>query len=421
MAAPRTVEGDGLHRINNALADTELRLLIAACGRPATPTLQSTIDACLAAPIRWPHLTALAARHRVAGLVHDTLFRAGVDPAVLADSGLTTLTQRGTLLALQLAREAVRLQAAFNSAGLAAIVVKGAPLGTLAYGNVGIKHCWDIDLLVQAHAVAAARRLLLELGYAMTEPAGLEDAQFERFCAFSKEAIFINAFGLAVELHWRLVDPPEMLAEADPFADCRTVAIAGGEVCTLGDRIHLAYLACHGQRHGWSRLKWIADVHGLIARQPPSTTATMIEGAARHGAGRSVAAALWLCHDLFALDVDAELLRDWRKRATMRMIRATNHRCIAAPLGGSELPIYSRTNLAILATVLAAAPTWRVRWGFFKTIWNRPVERALRPPESLARYSVRRFIQVMVGLPARVARDRALSRKAKAGPRQNQE
>ncbi|WP_082730314.1 nucleotidyltransferase domain-containing protein [Sphingomonas sp. CCH10-B3] len=392
--------------------DNELRLVVAACRAPDDPQRAHAVEEALAAPIRWPRVAALAERHRIAGLVHDALARSHVDPAHLAGSGLAAQARSGALRTLSLTREALRLQQLFDAHGVPCLTIKGAPIGVLAYGDVAIKHCWDIDLLIPPDRVAQACSLLRGAGYAMHEPVGLDDAQLLNFVAFAKEAIFIGPTGLAVELHWRLVDSPALLAGADPFAGPRQVPVGNGQLRTLNDRLQLAYLACHGQSHGWSRLKWIADVNGYLRRQPESTVAAMLDEADRLGAGGYAASAVWLCHTLFGLAVDEALVRQWRGRWSMRFAHAVNRRCIAGPVGGSDLTYYSVANLALIAANLAAADSWRVRRGIAKTLWDRPVERARGAPGFALGYSLRRLARLIIMLPNRISRDRARHRQA---------
>lgn len=392
--------------------DRELRLVVAACRAPDDPQRGHAVEEALATPIRWPRVAALAERHRIAGLVHDALARSHVDPAILASSGLAAQARNGTVRTLALAREALRLQQLFDAHALPCLTIKGAPIGLLAYGDVAIKHCWDIDLLIPPACVAQACKLLRDSGYTMYEPVGLDDAQLLNFVAFAKEAIFIGPTGLAVELHWRLVDSAALLAGVDPFADPRDVPVGNGHLRTINDRLQLAYLACHGQSHGWSRLKWLADVNGLLVRQPVGAVSAMLDEAKGLGAGNYAASAVWLCHALFGLAVDDVLIRQWRRRRSMRFALAVNHRCIAGPVGGSDLTYYSVSNLALIAANLATADSWRVRSGIAKTLWDRPVERARGTPGLTLGYSLRRLARLIVMLPNRIARDRARHRQA---------
>ncbi len=306
----------------------------------------------------------------------------------------------------------MQLQAQFDAARLPAIILKGAPLGILAYGTVSIKEQWDIDLLTTVESVLAARRLLLDLGYAQLEPAGLDEAQFLNFTRLAKEAIFVRPGAQSVELHWRLVDGGESLRSADPFVDCRTVPIGSGQVRTLGDWLHLPYLASHGQCHGWSRLKWIADVNGYIAHHTNRRFDDMIENARSLGAHRSVEAAILLCHDLFSLEVDDARLERIRTKAAIKTLHWINRQSVAQPAGGSDLPTYSLATMMIIASKLVIAPNWRGRSEVIASYWIRPVEFARGKQGFRLGYSLTRLMGMLVRLPYRIVRDRIKFRQA---------
>lgn len=391
--------------------DLELAIVIAACHRPLSGNRVEQLRELASGPVRWRRLARLAERHRVAGLVYDALSRAELNDRLTHVPELAELARRGSVLALRLAHESVRLQAQFDAAGIDNLVLKGAPVGILAFDDPGLKHCWDIDLLVRPDAALPARRLLDGLGYALIEPAGLDETEFSRFCGFAKEAVFRHPNGLAVELHWFLVDPPSLLLNADPFPDYRMVMVGGrGTIRTLSDRLQLAYLASHGQRHGWSRLKWIADVNGLLAGQPPEKVAAMIDDAGRLGAGCFAQAAVALCDTLFGREEKPQ--RVSHPTLALRAITAINRHCVAGPYGGSGVPPYSGTNALILLSVMLGMPDWRGRWGFLATLWNRPVERARGRSGIVIGYSLRRLIGLIARLPNRLANDRAAHRAA---------
>ena len=395
-----------------SMADAELEVVIAACRWPRSPAHLAVVAAALARPLNWQRLTALTNRHRVPGLVYDALHRIGTDKNVLLDSGLFSLTQRAKVESLAMSAETARLQAQFEAARVPALILKGTAIGALAYGDATIKQSWDIDLLTRPETALAAKRLLSELGYTMSHPASFDEAQFETFVRFAKEATFVNAAGVPVELHWRLIDSPSSLGRADPFERPRDVDIPGGKVRTLEDHLQLAYLAYHGQSHGWSRLKSIADVNGFLFAQPAGRLMAMRESAAAIGARNFVDSAIWLCQDLLGFEPDTALLAEFRARAVLRGTLAFNRKCVSDLVGGGEIPFYSGLNLSMVATTLRNAPDWRSRWEILRTHWQHPIGLSLRKPGFVAGYSLRRFLGLMIRLPRRMIDGRTQYRAA---------
>ncbi|MBX9860798.1 MAG: nucleotidyltransferase family protein [Sphingomonas sp.] len=395
------------------VADAELALLLAACRRPETPAEIAAFSAAASASINWRRLVALAKRHRIAGLAYDACYRAGVDEVVLQRCGLRDIAKEVASRSLRSAIETVQLQAQFDAAQLPAIILKGAPLGILAYGTVSIKEQSDIDLLTTPEAVLAARRLLLDLGYTPRDPGGLDERQFLNFTQLTKEATFVGSGGQAIELHWRLLDCEGSLRGADPFADCRTVPLAGGQVRTLSDRLHLPYLACHGQGHGWSRLKWIADVNGYVLRHTDGKFDEMIENARSLAAHRPTEAAILLCHDLLSMNVDSAIVQRIRRNSANRTLHWINWRCIVQPAGGCDLPMYSLITIMLILSTLIVMPNRHGLNSVIATYWTKPTELIQSKEGSGFVYNLARLMGLIVRLPYRIVHDRIKFRKAR--------
>ena len=95
-------------------------------------------------------------RQRVAGLVHDGLSRAAVAVPVKTAAKLRDRALEDTLRNFRFTSESARIQHLLEEEGVAALFVKGVSLAQLAYGTLGVKHSWDIDLLVPPEAVLLA-------------------------------------------------------------------------------------------------------------------------------------------------------------------------------------------------------------------------------------------------------------------------
>jgi len=114
-------------------------LLAAACsGWPPSDRRSEAIREAARGPLDWDRFLRVAIRHRVVGLVHDGLTRAGpsVPPGVAQAIG----AQAAALVRknLALAAEGVRLQRLFAEANVPVVFIKGAPLAMLAYGRARI-------------------------------------------------------------------------------------------------------------------------------------------------------------------------------------------------------------------------------------------------------------------------------------------
>ena len=347
-----------------------------ALGRQIPPAFQVAAQACvwprraealerlktLAQPgLDWDHLLRVVRRHRIAGLVHDSLRLAKVEPPASFTGAIAEAAQAAAWRSLRLARESLRLSHGIEAAGAPVLVLKGATLEMLAYGRLGLKEAWDIDLYVPPEAVETAIGALRAAGYERSEPSGLTDEQFRRFRRLDKEAMFTDAAqDTAVELHWGLTDVPTLLQGLQPFRDLRHVELAPGEtVRTLGPEALFAYLCVHGARHGWSRLKWLADLSALLAAETLDGRGRLHEAAVGLGAGRCPGQGLLLCEALFGLELPEPLGRQLRTDRQTVSLADVALETLLLGQGAEELRHRSRAQDRISLSHFRLHPSWR--------------------------------------------------------------
>ena len=237
-----------------------------------------------------------------------------------------------------LAAESVRLRRRFEAAGVEVLFLKGAALGQLAYGDPGLKQGRDIDLLVSPLDAEPALRLLCAEGYQIIAPArNPTEAQRRIVYRLHKDMeLFHPERRLNVELHWRLVDNPELLKGVGPGSARRDVALADGALPTLADGELFAYLCAHGASHAWFRLKWLADLNAWLTSKDAAQIAGLYREAARLGVEDCAGEALALCHRLLGLEIPASLAPA-PKTARVRRLVAGALDAMIGPDGETEL------------------------------------------------------------------------------------
>jgi hypothetical protein len=289
----------------------ELALAFACCRWPRSDAGDAAVRRAASGAIDWERFAGVIARNRISALAKDALDRSGVEPPASVATQLARGQSNAAFTSLGLARESIRLQRAFDATGLPALIVKGAPMAMLAYGDLGRKQSWDIDLLTDETSVLAARRLLEGLGYRLSEPAGLGDAQFARWVPHAKEAGFHHpGTRITVELHWRLVDNELLLAGVGLESGTQAVSLGAGTVRTLADAPLLAYLCVHGAAHNWSRLKWLADVGAFLGNRSAEEVERLYYAAFRYGSERPVGLALLLCQRMLGLQLSMAVKKE---------------------------------------------------------------------------------------------------------------
>ena len=342
-------------------ADPAFRLA-AACCRAAGPERDEVVRKAAASGIDWPAFARTVARQRVEGLAWEALRQAGVAPDEAVAADLRRVAFDIAAAALRLAAESQNLQRRLEAAGLETMVLKGATLDGLAWGRLGLKRAWDIDLLVTPEAAPAAREVLEAAGYRLLDPVDATPEVFAAWVSLSKESVFRRpSDGQTVELHWRLTDTAGMLPALSAASPGQIVALANGlSLRTLAPDALFAYLCVHGATHAWSRLKWLADLGAMLARLDDAGRSHIFRRAAELGAGRCPAAALLLCDALLGValpDADAAAIRG--DRGAVRLARLA----IEAMAGGGAAEIEDRRffNDRIVLSQLLFAHGWRLR------------------------------------------------------------
>jgi hypothetical protein len=234
-----------------------------------TPDIQDQACALLATPLRWELLLERATVHQVYPLLFRNLNRLGFPGTpghVRAE--LETLYKvnafRNTLLAEELARVLTLL----TGAGIPAIPLKGVTLAESLYGDVSLRLCTDIDVLVQRRMVTQAFQLLLASGY-RAEFAERFFVDFLRHsnteCSLEREE---RGFRYVLEPHWGVLwgMPFDGGATEDLWGEARPQVFRGVPAYTLSPEWNLLFLAAHAAHHQWQWLKWLVDIHEVCTQ-----------------------------------------------------------------------------------------------------------------------------------------------------------
>jgi hypothetical protein len=298
----------------------EFALAAACCRWPPSPERAAAVRDGAAAVDDWDGLLRAGRRHRVEGLVHDGLRRAGVMPPPPVASALAAAAAAIAHDNLRFAAEAARLDRMLRAAGVDFLFLKGVTLNLLAYGTLALKRAIDIDMVVDPARYEAAVAAIEAGGYRCIQPReGASRAEILAWVKRAKHSIWTNG-AVVVELHTAFVDSARMLGTVGIGSPRQKVTVPGGIVLeTLARDELFAYLAVHGATHAWSRLKWLADLAAFAGREPEALEA-LYRRSIDLGAGRSGAQALLLAHDLLALPLPASLLAELRGDRAVRYL-----------------------------------------------------------------------------------------------------
>ena len=378
----------------------EFELVAACCRWPPSPARDEAIrEAARAAD--WTLVARIAGRHRVEGLVWNALRHADASVPAEAAEGLRSAADRIARQNLVLTGESLRLGALLDGAAVRHLFVKGVTLGMLAYGSIGPKMGWDIDLLVPESSIERAAETLEAAGYRLTLPGGPKGR--ERLGLWHrhwKESVWISRTGLTVELHSRLADNRLLLPGVGSDSPVRQVEVARGRfLATLGPDELFAYLCIHGASSAWFRLKWIADVGALLGECPQEEVERLYRRSQEMGAGRAAGQALLLCQQLFATAVSPALAAELRSDRINRLLLAIALRKLAGRTLTAELDQKLLGTGTLHLMQFALRPGLRFKYAELRRRLINPVDRVAVPlPRALS------FLYPLVAVSRRLGR-----------------
>lgn len=274
------------------------RFVIAACRTADDDGRGAALETATADVGDWNAVLASGRYHRVMPMLFDALRRVDAPEPIRAQ--VAREARVSTIRTMSQAAQAVRIGAAFDTAGIDWLTFKGPTLAVLAYGNVAAKSARDLDLLVPPERIRDCCAIMRDLGYAPAEAsAGSDPALWDRL--FKDIAWRHARDGTLVELHTRLFDTPDLLPGIGLESPREAVSIGpGAALPTLARPELIVYLAVHGARTSWHRLKWIADLAALVTRTEPETIHAARARASAAGVSDIVDSALLLIEGLFA-------------------------------------------------------------------------------------------------------------------------
>jgi hypothetical protein len=206
--------------------------------------------------IDWPALLTLSETHTVLPLVYRALAASGAE---IPQSFLGAIldSQRSSE---RLAAELEFLLAVFAQHHIEVIPLKGPVLAELLYGDVTMRPCTDLDLLVRVDDFDRAEKLLMDAGCVASAPADDYQRKFVRN-------------GILVELHYGVASPRTFPFDLNgAWKRAQNATFHGHPLKVISEADRCLYLMLHGLKHGYGKLIWILDaalaLKALAERNP---------------------------------------------------------------------------------------------------------------------------------------------------------
>jgi hypothetical protein len=327
----------------------------------------------LRGPVDWQRLRQLGHVHEVLPLLAESL-RPLAGQAPIPAEWLARAQRRlyATLLHNTTLRdELARVVAALGAAGVDSIPVKGVVLAETIYGNLALRPAADLDVLVQPHALPAARAVLHIMGYAhRAVPIFAElhhpyhDPQYFRR---------VDGADICLELHWALWAERFFHLGAGALWKRAIVARLGGaEARLLSPEDTLLHLAIHRSRSAL-RLRFLCDIAELLRRHGAALDwGYILDQARAAGARTALYYALALPAELLGAPLPPEILpRLGVSRLKRRLLENTcGVSALFRPAGAGDLRQQPHLILRILEQDGTGQIAQALSYSLFRTGWK---------------------------------------------------
>ena len=201
-------------------------------------------------------LQAMIRKNRLEPMAAERLDGAACLDLAADEAALTTMWQ------ISLLGHLARL---FAQQGIRVLSVKGPALSMEIYGTPGMRSNHDLDLLVERQNVDQAVELLVQDGWTWYERDVLTTPKRRAESLHVQHHYLFTKGEMCVELHWRLL-PWDCDVFEQLWEERRQVMLGGAEIAVPGVVHQLHHLVYHGVRHGFHRMKWLADLAVLLPR-----------------------------------------------------------------------------------------------------------------------------------------------------------
>lgn len=291
------------------MGTAEFQLVVHCCrlafddGHPLGPPPSRGFD--------WERFYRLVQFHRVQGLVWKALpqlepFIPGpVARRIAEDAARIAAANRASLA------ECAKLGRSLECEKIDYLLLKGLPLGALAYGTPWLKAAVDVDLLIDQARLDDALVVLAACGFRREDgrPEGAD--ALRAWHRFRKDSEWAKPGSTArVDLHTRLTDSRALIPSIGIHSPRQMVEVAGQHLPTLATDELFAHLCVHGASSAWFRLKWVTDLAALLQPKGGDEIAHLYRRSQDLGAGRAAGQALLLADSLYSTLDSCPALRE---------------------------------------------------------------------------------------------------------------
>jgi hypothetical protein len=289
----------------------ECELVAALSLQPLEAALEDRANSIVRSGVNWERTFVIAEHWEVEPVFFSTLAQLSAVPSTIAEHARTRATRarsRSIAGALWTSNLINRIEAQ----GAPCILLKGAAIGALAYGDPSFRTFADADILIADNDLHRVSAMLETWGF---QPI-FSKADVDSLVSNGHALEFING-SQKVEIHVALLSGHLSLdiPVDDLWTSAVSIVVAGQKVLTL-DRINsFIYLCAHGAKHEWQRFRWVCDVSQLGSKLTEEEARRVEEIARRIHMRRIILLATEIAHALTGSDMRALRSRNFGNRA----------------------------------------------------------------------------------------------------------
>jgi hypothetical protein len=293
------------------------------------PERAERLQVLLLEELDWNYLLRTANFHGVMPLLYHHLEAIGseVVPQAVMEQ-LRDQFYRNATGNLFLTGELLKILSWCESAGIAAIPLRGPVLAALVYGNLSLRQrSSDLDILVRKPDVLKVKDLLVSQGFRpLLSLARAQELKMLNSCYSYGFEHGTNE--VKVDLHWDI--NPKYLSFNDSegfWQHLERRSLAGQWVLTLSPEDLLLSNCAHGSKHLWIRLAWICDVATLIeVHQRIIDWGKVLASATRLGSERMLFLGLYLAGEFFGAPLPEDI---WRRLQSEPVVKSLARQVLA--------------------------------------------------------------------------------------------
>jgi hypothetical protein len=208
---------------------------------------------------------------------------------------------------LHIAAQLIQVAGQLSQRSIRFATFKGPSLAAAVYGDLSLRECNDIDIIVDDQQVPEAEAVLNSLSY---KSIYASSAFRSTFLSYQGQIMLVGENqDLAIDLHWDFGTKhvPFPVTPAEIWCNLEELEIGGRSIPTLCRNDLALYLAGHATKEGWRCLGWVCDFAMLIQRFPDLDWAQLLDCARAKGCGRTILLGCQLAAQLLGTRVKGDL------------------------------------------------------------------------------------------------------------------